>query len=292
MNTFEKFHRELVPEIEESLLFYLNSLKIEPILFETMKYSLIAGGKRLRPFLAVAVAELLKKEREIVMPYAAAVEFIHTYSLIHDDLPALDNDDLRRGKPSNHKVFGVDMAILAGDALSTDAFSLLFEFGKGNIQKGGSYLAKAAGSRGMVLGQVKDCKISHYERDVEILNGINRYKTASLIAASTAGVAAWLDAKEIEIESLENYGINLGLAFQITDDILDITADSSEFGKKTGSDAALNKKTYPTLLGIEKAFDLAAEHANIAANSLGIFENSTWKTALTELAEYVLRRKK
>jgi geranylgeranyl diphosphate synthase type II len=257
-----------------------------------MKYSLSAGGKRIRPFLAVAVSQLLEKDKKLVMPYAAALEFIHTYSLIHDDLPALDNDDLRRGKPSSHKAFGEDVAILAGDALNCDAFSILFEFGKGNIQKGGAYLAKAAGGRGMVLGQVKDCKIAQNERNIEVLNDINLHKTAALITASTAGAAAWLDAENEQIKALEEYGVNLGLAFQITDDILDITSSTEELGKQVGSDAALNKITYPSLLGTEKSFEKATGHIEIALKALEIFEDSKWKNTLNELAEYVLRRKK
>jgi geranylgeranyl diphosphate synthase, type II len=292
VNTFKDLHSELLPEIEKSIRFYLDSLKIPEILHLSMEYSISAGGKRLRPFLAIAVAGLLKKDRELVMPYAAALEFIHTYSLIHDDLPALDNDDLRRGRPSSHKAFGEDVAILAGDALNCDAFSILFEFGKGNIQKGGAYLAKAAGGRGMVLGQVKDCKIPQNERTVEILNDINLHKTAALITASTAGTAAWLDAEDEQIKALEQFGLNLGLAFQITDDILDITSSTEELGKKIGSDAALNKITYPTLLGIEKSQSKATGHIEIALKSIGSFDGSIWKTALAELAEYVLRRKK
>lgn len=292
MNTFKYLHSELLPEIERSLLYYLDSLKIPGILHDAMKYSLSAGGKRLRPFLAIAVAGLLKKDRVLVMPYAAALEFIHTYSLIHDDLPALDNDDLRRGKPSSHKRFGEDVAILAGDALNCDAFSILFEFGKGNIQKGGAYLAKAAGGRGMVLGQIKDCRIPQNERTVEILSEINLHKTAALITASTAGAAAWLDAEDEQIKALEEYGTNIGLAFQITDDILDITSSTEELGKQVGSDAALNKITYPTLLGIEKSYELATRHIEIALKSIGLFEESIWRKAMLELAEYVLRRKK
>jgi len=292
VSVFHDLHRELLPEIEKNLLFYLDSLKIPGILHESMKYSLSAGGKRIRPFLAVAVSQLLEKDKELVMPYAAALEFIHTYSLIHDDLPALDNDDLRRGKPSSHKRFGEDVAILAGDALNCDAFSILFEFGKGNIQKGGAYLAKAAGGRGMVLGQVKDCKIAQNERNIEVLNDINLHKTAALITASTAGAAAWLDAENEQIKALEEYGVNLGLAFQITDDILDITSSTEELGKQVGSDAALNKITYPTLLGIEKSYELATRHIEIALKSIGLFEESIWRKAMLELAEYVLRRKK
>ncbi|HNW83010.1 MAG TPA: polyprenyl synthetase family protein [bacterium] len=278
--------------IEKKLFFYLDSLQIPAILNDAMKYSLSAGGKRVRPFLAVAVSQLLGKDKELVMPYAAALEFIHTYSLIHDDLPALDNDDLRRGRPSSHKAFGEDLAILAGDALNADAFSIIFEFGHGNFKKGGKYFSRAVGGRGMVLGQVKDCRIPEDKRNIEVLNDINLFKTGALIMASTAGAAAWLDADEYSISALENYGLNLGLAFQIADDILDITSSTEELGKKVGSDAALNKKTYPFLLGIEKAGEKALEHSQRAKSALDFFEDSEWKQVLTELADFVIRRRK
>ena len=278
--------------IEDKLFFYLDSLEIPGVLHEAMRYSLSAGGKRIRPFLSIAVSQLLGKEKEAVMPYACALEFIHTYSLIHDDLPALDNDDIRRGKPSSHKVFGEDIAILAGDALNTDAFSILFKHGHGNFQKGGSYLADAIGGRGMVLGQVKDCRITEDKRTIEVLNDINHFKTAKLLMASTAGTAAWLDAEDSIVKALEGYGLNLGLAFQITDDILDITSSTEELGKTVGSDAALSKMTYPSLLGLEEAKKRAFEHAEAAVSALDIFEESKWKKVLAQLAEYVVRRKK
>lgn len=278
--------------IEDKLFFYLDSLEIPGVLHEAMRYSLSAGGKRIRPFLSIAVSQLLGKEKEAVLPYACALEFIHTYSLIHDDLPALDDDDLRRGKPSSHKVFGEDIAILAGDALNTDAFSILFKYGRGNFQKGGSYLADAVGGRGMVLGQVKDCKISEDERTVEILNNINYFKTSKLFMASTAGAAAWLDAKDRVVKALDDYGLSLGLAFQIADDILDITSNTEELGKIVGSDASLNKMTYPSLLGLEEAQKKAVEHSEAAVSALDVFEESDWKKVLAELAEYVVRRKK
>lgn len=278
--------------IEDKLFFYLDSLEIPGVLHEAMRYSLSAGGKRIRPFLSIAVSQLLGKEKEAVLPYACALEFIHTYSLIHDDLPALDDDDLRRGKPSSHKVFGEDIAILAGDALNTDAFSILFKYGRGNFQKGGSYLADAVGGRGMVLGQVKDCKISEDERTVEILNDINYFKTSKLFMASTAGAAAWLDAKDSVVKTLDDYGLNLGLAFQIADDILDITSNTEELGKTVGSDASLKKVTYPSLLELEEAEKKAFEHAETAVSALDVFEDSDWKKVLVHLAEYVVRRKK
>jgi geranylgeranyl diphosphate synthase, type II len=279
------------PGIEKHLFSYLEQLGIDGILYDSMEYSLKAGGKRIRPFLAIAVCELLKKDREIIIPYACALEFIHTYSLIHDDLPALDNDDMRRGKPSNHKKFGEAIGILAGDALNCDAFSILFEFGRGNIAKGGKYLAKASGGRGMVLGQVKDCIVPEKERNVEILDEINLLKTGALIVAATAGAAAWLDAEDQVIETLENYGKNIGLAFQIADDILDVTSDTKTLGKPVGSDAQLNKTTYPALLGVKESKALALQYASKAGDALNIFEESKWKQALGQLAYFVVERK-
>ena len=182
--------------IEKHLKFYLDSLHIPGVLHEAMSYSLSAGGKRLRPFLSIAVCNMTGKPKELIMPYACALEFVHTFSLIHDDLPALDNDDLRRGKPSCHKAFREDIAILAGDALNTDAFSLLFEFGEGNVKRAGRYFAKAVGGRGMTLGQVYDCTIPENERTAEKLDFINYYMTSELFIAATAGAAAWLDASE------------------------------------------------------------------------------------------------
>ncbi len=276
--------------IEKYLDLYLESLHIQGVLHDAMKYSLSAGGKRIRPFLAIAVSQLLGKSRELVMPYACALEFIHTFSLIHDDLPALDNDDLRRGKPSNHKVFGEDIAILAGDALNSDAFSLLFEFGEGNFQKGGRFFARAVGGRGIGIGQTKDCTIPESERTVEVLDDINYYKTAMLLIAATAGAAAWLDAPDEKIAALDEYGRHIGLAFQITDDILDITSTPEELGKGVGVDALLHKATYPALIGIEKSREVAARHVDLAVKSLEVFEKNDWRDALADVATYILNR--
>ena len=273
--------------IEKYLKFYLDSLHVPGVLHEAMEYSLSAGGKRLRPFLAIAVADMLGKPREIIMPYACALEFIHTFSLIHDDLPALDNDDLRRGKPSCHKAFREDIAILAGDALNTDAFSLLFEFGEGNIKKAGKYFAKAVGGRGMTLGQVYDCTIPENERTVEKLDFINYYKTSELFIAATAGAAAWLDAADEEIKALEEYASNLGIAFQIADDILDITSTTEKLGKKVGSDAALNKVTYPVLIGIEGAQKAVEERVLKAHKALEPFKDKEGAEIFTGFGDYI-----
>lgn len=274
--------------IEKYLKFYLDSLHIPGILHEAMYYSLSAGGKRLRPFLSIAVCNMLGKPRELIMPYACALEFIHTFSLIHDDLPALDNDDLRRGKPSCHKAFREDIAILAGDALNTDAFSLIFEFGEGNIKRAGRYFAKAVGGRGMTLGQVYDCTIPENERTTEKLDFINYYKTSELFIAATAGAAAWLDASEKEVGALEDFSKEVGIAFQISDDILDITSTTEKLGKKVGSDAALNKMTYPTLIGIDGARRAVEERTEKAKAALAsAFPESEWMKVLRGFADYV-----
>lgn len=273
--------------IEKYLKFYLDSLNIPGILHEAVYYSLSAGGKRLRPFLSVAVCEMLGKPRELIMPYACALEFVHTFSLIHDDLPALDNDDLRRGKPSCHKAFREDIAILAGDALNTDAFSLMFEFGEGNIKKAGRYFAKAVGGRGMTLGQVYDCTIPENERTAEKLDFINYYKTSELFIAATAGAAAWLDAGDKEIKALEDFASEIGIAFQIADDIMDITSTTEKLGKKTGSDAALNKMTYPVLMGLDGARRAVEERTEKAKAALSVFPESDWLEILMQFADYV-----
>ena len=274
--------------IEKYLKFYLDSLHIPGVLHEAMNYSLSAGGKRLRPFLSISVCNMLGKPKELIMPYACALEFVHTFSLIHDDLPALDNDDLRRGRPSCHKAFREDIAILAGDALNTDAFSLLFEFGEGNIKRAGRYFAKAVGGRGMVLGQIYDCTIPENERTAEKLDFINYYKTSELFIAATAGAAAWLDASEKEVKALEEFASEVGIAFQISDDILDITSTTEKLGKPVGSDAALNKMTYPTLMGLDGARQAVAGRTEKAKTALAsAFDESEWMKIMLGFADYV-----
>ena len=273
---------------EKYLNFYLDSLHIPGVLHDAMEYSLNAGGKRLRPFLSIVVCEMLGKPRELIMPYACALEFVHTFSLIHDDLPALDNDDLRRGKPSCHKAFREDIAILAGDALNTDAFSLLFEFGEGNLKKAGKYFSKAVGGRGMTLGQVYDCTIPENERTADKLDFINYYKTSELFIAATAGAAAWLDASEKEVKALEDFASEIGIAFQISDDILDITSTTEKLGKPAGSDAALSKMTYPALMGLEGARSAVVKRTEKAKAALAsVFKESEWMKILMQFADYV-----
>jgi geranylgeranyl diphosphate synthase type II len=232
-------------------------------LHKAMRYSVFAGGKRLRPVLVIAGAEAVGGRMDDVMPTACAVEMIHTYSLIHDDLPAMDNDDFRRGSPTNHKVFGEALAILAGDALLTLAFRLLAD----NVPaaSGGERLhgilveiADAAGSSGMVGGQVADIESEGKPADGRIVDYIHTHKTAALIRASIRSGAILAGATPQQLDALGVAGDALGLAFQIMDDILDVTATSEELGKTAGKDQAQQKATYPAVHGIEASRACAA----------------------------------
>jgi len=225
-------------------------------LHKAMRYSVFAGGKRLRPVLVAAGAEAVGGTLEAVMPAACAVEMIHTYSLIHDDLPAMDNDDFRRGVPTSHKVFGEAIAILAGDALLTLAFRLLANSSPAGGEAGRLRdmlieVADAAGSAGMVGGQVADIECEGKVAGAAIVDYIHTHKTAALIRASIRSGAILAGASAAELKALGVVGDSLGLAFQIMDDILDITATSEELGKTAGKDQAQEKATYPAVHGIE-----------------------------------------
>jgi len=261
--------------VDEALGRFLPAESAPPeTLHRAMRYSVFAGGKRLRPVLVIAGAEAVGGRLDDVMPTACAVEMIHTYSLIHDDLPAMDNDDFRRGVPTNHKVFGEALAILAGDALLTLAFRLLAD----NVPATSSgprlrdvlvEIADAAGSPGMVGGQVADIECEGKPADAEIVDYIHTHKTAALIRASIRGGAILSGATPAQLDALGVVGGALGLAFQIMDDILDVTATTEELGKTAGKDQAQQKATYPAVHGIEasrrRARALVAEaHAVLA----------------------------
>lgn len=260
-------------------------------IYEAMEYSLMAGGKRLRPVIMMMAAKMCGKPAEMVLPFAAAIEMIHTYSLIHDDLPAMDNDDLRRGKPTNHKVYGEAMAILAGDALLTKAFEAAASFDDESISKDRvlraiSVLAQAAGDNGMVGGQVVD--IESRNEDAELLKYLHSLKTGALIRASGVIGAILAGASEEEIKAVESFCTNLGIAFQIQDDILDVTGSEEELGKPIGSDAENEKSTYVTIFGVEKAEQMADEYTKKAIESLGIFKDNH---ELCDLARKLMGRK-
>jgi geranylgeranyl diphosphate synthase type II len=229
---------------------------------EAMRYSLLAGGKRIRPVLTLATAEAIGHDRERVMPLAAAIELIHTYSLIHDDLPAMDNDDLRRGRPTCHRAFGEDVAILAGDGLYAEAFALLLSRQAGepaNILRAAAELATATGVGGMVGGQYLDVT----ETAPAGPNGLRRLhelKTGRLIAASIECVLMLCGPEDsATIESFQTFSGELGVLFQIVDDILDVTGSQEALGKQQGSDERLGKRTYMTEFGLDGARNLAAQ---------------------------------
>jgi len=260
-------------------------------LFEAMRYMVLGGGKRLRPALVILAAEACGGPAEAAMPAACAVEMVHTYSLIHDDLPAMDDDDLRRGRPSCHKRFGEAMAILAGDALLTEAFGVLARevADPATSRQMAAELASAAGAVGMVGGQVADLEAERTRsRDPRLLDLIHRRKTAALIAASAVLGALAADASEHLVRSLREYGGHLGLAFQIADDILDASATTADLGKTAGKDAAAGKLTYVTLYGLESARRRALAEADRAVDALAPFGHSA--DPLRDLARFVVER--
>ncbi len=265
------------------------------VLQEAMLYSLFAGGKRIRPILALASYEACGGDAADIVPYAATLELIHTYSLIHDDLPAMDNDDLRRGKPTNHKVYGEAVAILAGDALLTEAFSILSDPTLGNgvnesrLLRASKEVAEASGMRGMVAGQVQDMLSENSEPDRDTLEFIHRCKTAALICGSVRLGAILYGGEEDTISAMTGYGNNIGLAFQVVDDILDIEGETEELGKPKGSDEKKKKMTYPRLYGIERSREKAKELIDDAIASLVLFEERA--EPLREIARYLLQRR-
>ncbi|MDD5722383.1 MAG: polyprenyl synthetase family protein [Syntrophales bacterium] len=224
---------------------------------EAMRYSLFAGGKRLRPVLCMASAETVGGNEQTVLPFACAIEMIHTYSLIHDDLPSMDDDDYRRGKPTNHKVFGEGVAVLAGDALLTEAFRLLSAVHPGISPETTlsiiREIATAAGFKGMIGGQVADLRAESKEVDMGQVQYIHTHKTQALITVSIRAGALIADAGEDDLSALSEYGKKTGLAFQIADDILDIESCREVLGKDTGSDEGRGKATYPALIGLEES---------------------------------------
>ncbi|MBI3805100.1 MAG: polyprenyl synthetase family protein [Nitrospirae bacterium] len=285
-------------EVDRLLHSYLPGAKCEPALIhEAIRYSLFAGGKRLRPILCLAAAESVGGRREEVLPYAAAIELIHTYSLVHDDLPAMDNDSYRRGKLTNHKMFGEATAILAGDALLTAAFTLIAEKGLvGTLSPKKTLsvileLGSASGSTGMVGGQLVDIQ-SEGKKSIDLsqLNYIHGHKTGALIRASVriGGIVGGAGPKKLS--HLTRYGEKIGLAFQIADDILDVEGKEEELGKSVGQDEAKEKWTYPRLVGVERAKKEAQVLVDEAFAELDGFGPEA--DPLRELARYMVERKK
>ncbi len=263
-------------------------------LHEAMRYSLFAGGKRLRPALVLAAGEALGAKTEELMPAACAIEMIHTYSLIHDDLPAMDNDELRRGRPTCHKAFGEAVAILAGDALLTLAFRVLArDLSLPDPERQVlviNELAAAAGSwYGMIAGQMADIENEGKQVSAHALEQIHQCKTGAMIAASVSVGGIIAGASDEMVERLRAYGKRIGLAFQITDDILDVTSTSEQLGKTPGKDQAANKATYPALIGLEASEARAKKLVDQAvelASGLGVDAR-----VLEDLARFIIARK-
>lgn len=257
---------------------------------EAIRYALLAPGKRLRPRLVLLAAEACGGSIAAALPAACAVEMIHAYSLVHDDLPAMDDDDLRRGRPTCHKVFGEATAILVGDALLARAFEVLAREIKSADRAAGccSVLAQAAGATALVGGQAADLAGEAGETDIRGLESIHRRKTGSLIAASLQLGGLVTGATETQLAALERYGCHLGLAFQITDDLLDVAGNQAAVGKRLAKDAARGKATYPQLLGIDASRERAGRLIDEACSAIGIFGSAG--EPLRKLARSVLDR--
>jgi geranylgeranyl diphosphate synthase, type II len=264
-------------------------------LFEAMRYSLMAGGKRLRPILALAACEAVGGALDRAIGYACALEMIHTYSLVHDDLPCMDDDDLRRGRPTNHKVFGEAIATLAGDALLTDAFamtaraSLVARVPAETVLIVLAELAEAAGSGGMVAGQVIDLMAEGQPMTLSELEYLHSKKTGALFVASVCGGARLGGANETQLKALRSYAQALGLAFQVIDDLLDVEQSAEQIGKRTHKDEARGKATYPSLMGAGKSRELARDLAGRACAALGQFDARA--EPLRMLASFTVERK-
>lgn len=257
-------------------------------LHQAMRYSVFSGGKRLRPILALGASELCAGQKEQALPAACAIELVHTYSLIHDDLPALDDDDFRRGKPSSHKAFGEATAILTGDALLTLAFEIISREMPGDLAGPLTLeLARAAGSEGMIAGQAMDIEPDG-KRNLDLLRYIHRHKTGSLIAASARMGAICARAPEKSLEKLSSFGENLGLAFQITDDLLDVEGKAAKLGKPVRRDQEQGKLTYPSVLGLERS---KVEAENLIAKAVAELSYFGEKGEFLEaLARSILKR--
>jgi geranylgeranyl diphosphate synthase type II len=265
-------------------------------LHKSMRYSVFAGGKRIRPILMLAACEAVGGDIRLAMPAACAMEMIHTYSLIHDDLPAMDNDDFRRGNPTNHKVFGEAVAILAGDALLTAAFIAMsrpassLQVPPATILAVINEIGSCAGSHGMVGGQVIDMESEgQHDIDLAIVQYIHTHKTGALIKASIKAGAMLGGADDKVLDAMTRYGETVGLAFQIADDILDIEGTTEEIGKDAGSDQARGKATYPAVVGLAESKRRAAELMEMALESLAGFDAKA--DPLREIAGYIVNRK-
>lgn len=291
---FKKLLKEKASYVEDILKQYMPKEEgYQKIIMESMNYSLSAGGKRLRPILTLESCKLVGGNESDAIPFAVAIEMIHTYSLIHDDLPALDNDDLRRGRKTNHIVYGEDIAILAGDALLNYAFEVMLSTSleKDNPRKylrAINEIAKSVGIYGMIGGQVVDVQSENMQISKEKLDYIHNNKTAAIIIGCMRAGAIIGDANEDDLEKITKYAKNIGLSFQIVDDILDIIGDESKLGKKVGSDIENHKSTYPSLIGLEESKKIAQDLIEDAKLSIKSINND--REFLCGLADYIIDR--
>ncbi len=282
--------------VDEALDRYLpGEDNFPPVIFKSVRYSIFAGGKRIRPILCIASTEAVGGDIETALPVACALELVHTYSLIHDDLPVMDDDDYRRGKLTNHKVFGEDIAVLSGDALLTEAFHLMSkrEFA-GKIPPGRlltviNEVSEAAGFLGMVGGQVVDVESEGKEVDEKTLNYIHIHKTGAIIGASVRAGAIIAGAGDYELNTLSKYGRHIGLAFQIADDILDIEGNQKLLGKDIGGDKSRRKVTFPAFFGLEASRKRARELVDKALSNIALFDNRA--EPLRMIARYIIERR-
>jgi geranylgeranyl diphosphate synthase type II len=294
-SAFEAYLQDRRALVDASLDLLLPKTDHPPrTLSEAMRYSVFAGGKRIRPILCLAATDAVGGNLEEVMPVACALECIHTYSLIHVDLPAMDNDDLRRGRPTSHKVYGEDLAILAGDALLTEAFAILAGVGS----RPGTHperllaviasVARAAGVLGMVGGQVLDVQSEGKPVEAELLYSMHARKTGAMIEVSATAGALLSGAEAKDNDSLREYGRLIGLAFQVADDILNVSGDARRMGKNTGSDASRGKMTFPALLGLAGSRKKLAALLRPATAALNGFDAKA--DPLRSLAQYIMER--
>jgi geranylgeranyl diphosphate synthase type II len=291
--TFDQQYKTYQSLVEKKLDQHFGKSIASASLTESMKYSLLLGGKRIRPVLTLATCDMFNQPLENALPAACALEMIHTYSLIHDDLPSMDDDDLRRGKPTNHKVYGEALAILAGDGLLTESFSLLSDPDWKITEKTKLHMihliANSSGAHGMVAGQVLDLEHEGKECNERELENIHAHKTGKLILAAilAGGYAGYATVEQMQ--TLETFGKKIGLAFQIADDVLDVTATTEELGKNAKSDLKKNKSTYPSLIGLDASKKKAEQLLEESITLLSTFGPRS--QFLKDLATLIVRRK-
>ena len=289
---FSNLLAERTAAVDRALRRFLPPAAAKPAtLHKAMRYSVFAGGKRIRPALCLAAAEACGGSLDEALPLACAVECIHAYSLIHDDLPAMDNDDFRRGKPTDHKVFGEGIAILAGDALLTEAFAIAGRFRGGPRYSSRQIVlevAEAAGSRQLIAGQVADLEGEGKAISAVQLKYIHERKTSALLRCATRLGGMSANCTPEQLRALSAFGYNVGLAFQIIDDILDVTQTTEQLGKTAGKDSAAQKATYPSIIGLKKSRRIAAALTARAFDALEVFKGNAG--GLSALAEFLLKR--